>query len=111
MNILLSTDYTPHVPYTQAEHGCKEYINYIKREQQFLKHLIYKLLYDTDYQQGLDTRVLVYIHAGFGERTEANYQFHSVDSYAYGSLIATDDWNDMGSLDTYVEFFYNHLII
>lgn len=107
--ILLTTDYSSFIPYTQAEHGCKEYINHIKREQHFLKHLIYKLLHDTNYQQGLDTRVLVYIHAGFGERTEANYGFYKGDSYEYASLIATDDWNDIGDLDTYIDFFYNYI--
>lgn len=108
---LLTTDYSSWIQYTESEHSCKDYINYIKREQNFLKHLIYRMLHDEDYQQGLNTHVLVYIHAGFGVRADKDYQFLSINSFTYGKLIATDDWNDIGDLDTYVKFFYNYITV
>lgn len=52
------------------------------------------------------SRILVYIHANFGERKENNYAFESKDSKEYKRLIQTDDWNDIGSLYEFRHFFH-----
>lgn len=116
-NILLTTDYQPWV-------NDPKYIKYIKREQLFIKHLIFKILFNyhnspaSIYRGTINAtdatfnqRVLVYIHAGFGEREEKHYAFLVENSREYNRLIKTDDWVDKGELNEYIEFFYfNDLI-
>lgn len=82
------------------------YINCIIKEQRFLKHLIYKYMVTTcNIPSSL--RVLVYIHAGFGDRTERDYCFTLNSEKGYKTLIQTDDWNDIGSVLEFQKFFYS----
>lgn len=102
-NILLNTDYT-------RWEKATTYIRDIKREQHFLKHLIFRLLCNNPLYIGDKIRVLVYIHAGFGDRAEKDYHFTKKNSTSYHKLIQTDDWNDIGGVEEFKNFFYNYNI-
>lgn len=82
------------------------YINYIIKEQRFLKHLIYKYMVITCNIPST-LRVLVYIRADFGDRTEEDYCFALESEKEYKKLTRTDDWNDIGSVLEFQKFFYN----
>lgn len=100
--ILLTTDYSPWA-------NDNSYITCIIREQRFLKHLLFGmmnfLIIKSQKRVILNQRVLVYIHAGFGDRKAEDYQFWPKHCKQYDKLIATDDWNDRGSVEEYCKFF------
>lgn len=98
--ILLRTDYTPWIEDIT-------YIKDIKREQHFIKHLLFRLLMETPCKE---LRILVYIHANFGERIEKDYIFTDKNSKKYKQAIQTDDWNDIGNVEEFKNFFYNYNI-
>lgn len=102
-NILLSIKYNGN-----GEDENREYTRYIKREQHFLKHLIFRAICNNPSNENI--KVLVYIHAGFGERTEKDYHFSKKDSKGYKALIQTDDWSDIGGVEEFKDFFYNYNI-
>lgn len=98
-NILMTRTYAP---WGNNIH----YINHIIREQRFLKHIIYKYMVITANIPST-LRVMVYIHAGFGDRNESHYRLALKTESEYNDLIKTDDWNDIGSVLEFQQFFYN----
>lgn len=68
----------------------EEYISHIKREQRFLNSLI-RRKYAHIYQD--DMVILVYIHANFGKRTDADYKLAKIGSATYQKFMETDDYN------------------
>ena len=73
MSILLTNDHTPFKKYEKycQKHG-RSYISLIKSEQKFLKKLIKHKYSKTSVKPSL--RIVAYIPADFGERTEQDYK-------------------------------------
>lgn len=103
-NILLCTEH-PHL--REYEKLCLNrgysYMELIKKEQRFLKKLLSSKYEKTIPDDKL--RILVYIHADFGKRTESDYKVCHVNSPDYEKFIETDDYNDIFSFNEAVEFF------
>lgn len=101
MNILLTTDYS-------QWSNDNTYIVHIIREQRFLKHLLFGMMLhflNTNKKVVLNQHILVYIHAGFGDRKAKDYQFWPPASKEYKALIQTDDWTDRGTVQEHLKFF------
>ena len=111
-NILLTKDYSSFSKLDQKAYNWSTYVKYIKREQKFFKHLLFRLMGDiiTHKELGINahSRVMVYIHAGLGERKNKDYEFCSEGSPRYKELIHTDDWDDIGPISHYMAFYYNY---
>lgn len=102
MEVLFLTDYSR---FTNYEKHCNKkgfsYIDYIKREQRFLKDLLNRKYSKTKVTD--DLRVIVYIHADFGNRQENHYKVVSYNSPDYKRFMQTDDYSDLFSLSEAIE--------
>lgn len=102
--ILLLSDFSKFEQYdkhTQSKYGYK-YSDLIKIEQKFLKSLL-----ETKYPRAKvvpSLVIMVYIHADFGKRRERDYKLVHRYSKDYFSLMGTDDWNVVCSVEDFLEF-------
>lgn len=103
-NILLCTDFSHLNQYeTMCLNRGYSYLELIKREQRFFKNLLQSKYDKTELDDRL--RVLVYIHADFGSRTDTDYKVCIKDSPDYQKFMQTDDYNDIFSFVESVRFF------
>lgn len=80
----------------------------IKKEQHLLKHLIFVALTNNPNIEGL--RVILYIHARFGDRTKNDYEFIKKNSKIYNRIMQMEDFIDIGPVENYRMFLYKNII-